>query len=497
MSPDPITTTVGSRAAISGGIWTRHKIQAYRTVRRSLREVGLDPGFWGYPVRKWLASHDYSDLARREGVEDLVRALEKKSGSVAFDANKAVQLQNALFTNFDDLKRGKWVAGVTSENQRQILEAIGKRPEPKRNLKECATIRSDGEIGKWVSEHDTWGSLQSHLSGGNLPPYATRLYDDDLLEQFNEALCSVDGDDLWHRSLILRGTPKSGKTRSILEAIVQVADAGVPITVLHPHPDYTEEALERINHDGFDDLGDEDRVFVVLLDDLQFISGALSQSALLDHPTKAYPQFLEWLVTPNQQVVVVAATTWPTITNNLNPRTVPQTIKTTFDERAFQVEEAWTSEEIGNLDQDLQNALLDQAKATSTDPHHAAAAMAAAPILNGRLRSFSDDSDAESDETTIQLDVEARHTLVSALLVAFLQKDVPDRASLELLYKTLTDDADIHKRFDAALRWGVATPAGGEWAIVQSFERSNKSRFAIAEFLIDTAVELCMERILA
>jgi len=95
--------------------------------------------------------------------------------------------------------------------------------------------------------------LGSYLYDGELPAYVNRDIDSTISRLVRDVDVSL---------VLISGPPKSGKTRSLVNAITSSPGHGKAIYWLNSHPASVHEFLER-----FDEFGSEDRLIV--LDDLQ------------------------------------------------------------------------------------------------------------------------------------------------------------------------------------------------------------------------------------
>ena len=488
VDPTGISGSLGA-GTISGGIgWARNRTAAYKAIRNAIRETGLDPGTYRHVITKWLNSGGNVELAGGQATQSLTAALNAKAGDGAnFNSETLAALESNLLKALNSLENGAFNASLFESSRQAITDHIEELGEHLlgKSLDEFCTIRTGKEIIDWVDIESDWNTLNSPLTGDRRPAYGPREHDALLDRKFHAAIANTG--DLWDSAVIVAGPSKSGKTRSVLEAIRRLVEDGLDIRVIQPDLSHVDQAAKIANRFGISP-SEKNMINIILIDDLQFLPDhhQLQSSKILDFfdRTKAYPRLFDWLFTPTEEVVVIAITTWPTVTSAIYPphQMAPNTILDLLAKKWIEQPKRWSDDEFHRLEPAFQEALTDAAKeAPGTSPLDVAEAAVAAPVLLKRLTNLSDPDDHSLNAQELAVSRESRSVILQALLAYAIQRVNPTRDELSATYRAIASASDVIGGFDNAFRWTIGQSLDQTWAIAT--KQADGETYRLADFL--------------
>ena len=483
---DGIGGNLATSALSAGASTVLRRIRTSRAIRGALEAAGLHPGSYNYHVSRWLKHGGTEQLADGTWLEPLRAALQQKADDFEISEECAQTIGQHLFSFVDADHQGDWQSTLDQTRHHELLASFESQTAQLLGpLSEYAhVIRGSDDVRRWVDGR--WSDLNSPLSDNKRPNYATREFDAELEALLLEACCAYDGDQRWDKAVVLSGVSKCGKTRSLLEAIKRLS-THVEVVVVHPKKKNYTDALRVVNRVGIEPNNHvPETVYVILLDDLQDLPDPLEESSQLRRdPTDVHPSFLEWTHTPDDQLVIIAATTWPSITNRADTAPSVKEIGELFKSHALNTPEQWSEDDYLRLDADLREALEAQAAETDTDSRKAAGALAAAPILGEQLRLLR--RTAEDEPTAPER--EARRFVMAASLGAALQNSDPSQSELREIFESLCTAEDSRTHFDSAFRWATKSVVDSDtgWSLVR--EAADSGTYRLADFLWEDALD--------
>ena len=491
---DGVGGNVVTSALSAGASHVLRRIRTSRAIRGALEAAGLHPGSYAYHVSRWLKHGGTEQLADDTWLEPLRAALQKKADDFEISEDCAQTIGEHLFSFVDADHQGDWQSTLDQTRHDELLASFEAQTDVLLGpLREYAhVIRGSEDVRNWIDGR--WSDLDSPLSDNQRPTYAMREFDSELDDRIVEACCAYDGDHRWDKAVVLSGVSKCGKTRSLLEAIKRLS-IHVEVVVVHPKKKNYTDALRVVNRVGIEPNNHvPETVYVVLLDDLQDLPDPLEESSQLRrNATDIHPSFLEWTHTPGDQLVIIAATTWPSITNRADTAPSVKEIGELFESHALNTPEQWNEDDYLRLDADLRKALEAQAAQTGTDSRKAAGALAAAPILGEQLRLLR----RTAEDEPIAPEREARRFVVAASLGAALQNSDPSQSELRQIFESLCTAEDSRTHFDSAFRWATKSVVDSDtgWSLIREAEDSGTYR--LADFLWEDALDQLQDDLFA
>ena len=491
---DPTGGIASSGAANLAGStigWARNKVQAHRAINRAIRQSGLHPGTYSTTIVAWLKGGGVRHLGSGEAATSLTAAVRAKSGNSKHPSEETLgKLANNLRITLNELEQGTFKAALDTARHDATIAAIKRMHNDvvETDINNFAVVRTGTEIAEWVHSPNHWRTLCSHLTDGQHPKYGKREHDEVLDGRLYIAAAAES--DIWESAVILAGPSKSGKTRSLLEAIARFVDDYPLVKVVQPLPNKLHAALAIANKYGLSP-NQPGTVNVILIDDLQFVpdrTAITGQSTLLDQldSSQPWPRLLEWTLTPTREIVIVAATTWPSLTTTLDQASrssSAEAIADQFERRWLTINDTWTATEFNELDAAFRTALSDE----FGEERRVASTSAGKPIVQRRLTNLSAYNDASNPN--LELDTLRRAQMVKALLAFALRRHDPTKSDLLEMYRTLSLVTD---GFEHAFQWATTSPLSGSWAIANE---TTSGGFRLADYLWEQAAERYSEEL--
>lgn len=471
----------GIVAAVGGvenfvGLWrrlssTNVERQAWRAIGEELKAIGLSSvdlrllKEWlidDSTVRSVVAAQNDHQL-KATAAEELRRFwIRRRPGQVA-ESEHAESVVQVLLRHLSE----------TTQFEEHVLAHLSllqhNTGQLASTLEQSAVVVHGRNLAEWISSSYWANHVRSHITGGAIPTYVRRSYDDELAARLRGALSASHQESsasMWELSVFLGGVSKSGKTRSLLEALRSLAQES-SITIYHPTRRDFSHLAERVTSVGLDPSNDAYKV--ILLDDLQHFrpSDHLDESYLLNPLGDQLPTLLELCASPVPERIIVVGTVWSDHLNGTREELRAENIGGRNPEVIvrFRSNIVPVDVELDDTEFAVANHLLGEQIAkvefhSVDDLRTLAPSMAAVPEMLAQVhRAFSGTSRSDRSQKA----------LLQALLVAFLlNRTGVSRIRLRRILTEL-DAAVGDEAFDDAFWWGTTPLLGGTRCVAEEF----------------------------